>query len=162
MPRPVYTPPGGPPRVERPNPAIYAHMGEENIFRMLEDFYVELAHSSIAGMFPRGEEAMRRTSRKSAAFFVTLLGGPPLYQQQYGRPMMRGRHLPFPIDEPARQEWLACFRRVLDNAPEAYQFPPEYLDGFWTFLIGFSGWMVNTAPPGADWEPGNELHLFGG
>lgn len=158
MPREIYIPPGGPPRVARPDPAIYAQMGEENIFRMLEDFYVELSRSSIAYMFPRGEEAMRITSRKSAAFFVTLLGGPPLYQQQYGNPMMRARHMPFPIDEPARQEWLDCFQRTLEDAPAAYDFPAEHLDDFWHFLVGFSGWMVNKAPP----DDGDEgLSLLG-
>ena len=39
MPRDIYVPPGGPPRVERPNPAIYDAMGDENIFAMLEAFY---------------------------------------------------------------------------------------------------------------------------
>ena len=159
MPRQIYIPPGGPPSVARPDPAIYAKMGEENIFRMLEDFYVELSRSAIAYMFPRGEEAMRVISRKSAAFFVTLLGGPPLYQQQHGNPMMRARHMPFPIDEPARQEWLACFQRTLKDAPAVYDFPAEHIDGFWQFLAGFSGWMVNKAPPDS---PGEELPLFGG
>lgn len=149
MPREIYVPPGGPPQVARPDPEIYERMGEENIFRMLADFYEELSRSSIAYMFPRGEAAMHAASEKSAAFFVTLLGGPPLYQQRYGNPMMRARHMPFPIDEPARQVWLDCFRRTLEDASAAYDFPAEHLDGFWQFLVGFSGWMVNKAPPDA-------------
>jgi len=69
-------------------------------------------------------------------------GGPPLYQQLYGPPMMRARHLPFPIDEAARLEWLACFRRVLDRSAN-YNFPEQHLEDFWNFLVAFSGWMVN-------------------
>ena len=61
-------------------------MGQENIFKMLEDFYLELEQSSIRHLFPDDVVA---ASRKSAAFFVGLLGGPPLYQQLYGPPMMR-------------------------------------------------------------------------
>jgi hemoglobin len=76
---------------------------------------------------------------------VGLLGGPPLYHQRYGSPMMRARHLAFPIDEAARQEWLACFERVLAQAVQKYNFPAEHLEGFRTFLRDFSGWMVNTA-----------------
>lgn len=60
---------------------------------------------------------------------------------------MRARHMPFPIDEPARQEWLRCFHRVLDDAPARFGFPAQHLPGFRAFLDGFSGWMVNTAPP---------------
>ncbi len=140
--REIYTPPGGPPRVPPPSREIYAAMGEEQIDRMLEDFYRELEQSSLRGMFPPD---MVAASRKSAAFFVGLLGGPPLYQQRYGSPMLRARHIPFPIDEAARQEWLACFNRILDHAVENYRFPPQHLEGFRTFLREFSGWMVNKA-----------------
>ncbi|MFZ1400433.1 MAG: hypothetical protein WAS33_26255 [Candidatus Promineifilaceae bacterium] len=140
--RQFYVPPGGPPRVSAPSPEIYAAMGEANIFAMLADFYQQLAESEIRGMFPRD---MERASRKSAAFFVGLLGGPPLYQQKYGSPMMRARHTPFPIDEAARQVWLACFDAVLADAPQKYNFPAEHLPTFRDFLVGFSGWMVNTA-----------------
>lgn len=147
MKRDIYVPPGGPPRVARPNPRIYALMGRENIFRMLEDFYLELGKSPIAHLFPRD---LIPASRKSAAFFVGLLGGPPLYQQEYGNPMMRARHMAFVIDERARQEWLDCFYRILEDAPDRYGFPPEHMDGFRAFLDGFSAWMVNSGPGDED------------
>ena len=156
--RVIYVPPGGPPRLERPNPAIYAAMGEGNIFQMLADFYIELGQSSIAGLFPQGEEELLAASMKSAAFFVGLLGGPQLYHQRYGNPMMRARHMPFVIDEAARQEWMACFDRVLADAPQKYGFPAAYIAGFRAFLDGFSGWMVNTGPPQDDEF---QLGLFG-
>ena len=138
----IYVPPGGPPRVSPPSAEIFAAMGQENIFAMLADFYRELEESPIRAMFPAD---MAAASKKSAAFFVGLLGGPPLYQQLYGPPMMRARHLPFLIDETARQVWLACFNRVLDEAPQKYNFPEEHLAGFREFLHGFSAWMVNKA-----------------
>jgi hemoglobin len=59
--------------------------------------------------------------------------------------MLRARHMPFPINESARQEWLACFDRVLAHAVERYNFPANHLEGFRTFLREFSGWMVNKA-----------------
>jgi len=142
--RAIYVPPGGPPRVAAPDPAIYERMGLDAIVQMIEDFYAELAQSAISAMFP---DDMVAASRKSAAFFVGLLGGPPLYHQIYGNPAMRARHMPFPIDEAARQEWLRCFDTVLADAPARYNFPAEHLDGFRAFLHGFSTWMVNTAPP---------------
>lgn len=146
-PRDIYVPPEGPPRVSAPSPEIYAVMGEANIFTMLRDFYRELGQSTIRDMFPQDMDA---ASEKSAAFFVGLLGGPPLYHQRYGSPMMRARHMPFSIDEPARQEWIACFNRILDEAPTRYGFPAEHMPGFRAFLDGFSRWMVNTAPPASD------------
>lgn len=141
-----YVPPGGPPRVEPPSQAIFAIMGQDAIFALLEEVYAEFAASAIAGMFPQHPPALKHAAEKSGAFFVGLLGGPPLYHQRHGNPAMRARHMPFPIDEAARQEWLRCFFRVLDHAPERYGFPPEHLPGFRAFLEGFSAWMVNTAP----------------
>ncbi len=138
----IYVPPGGPPQGPGPSREIYAIMGQENIFRMMSDFYRELEKSTLRHLFP---ENMEEASKKSAAFFVTLLGGPPLYFEKYGPPRMRARHLPFEIDEQARQVWLACFDQTLNGASEKYRFPPEHLDGFRDFLESFSTWMVNKA-----------------
>lgn len=137
-----YIPPGGPPQVPPPSPEIYAHMGEENIFKMLEDVYLQFEDSTIRHMFPKN---LIEASQKSGAFFVGLLGGPPLYHRRYGSPALRARHLPFPIDEAARQEWLRCFDTVLDTAVEKYNFPPQHLPTFRHFLHSFSTWMVNKA-----------------
>ena len=139
--RQFYVPPEGPPQGINPSPQIYAKMGENCIFKMLEDFYAELEKSPIRHLFP-GD--MKEASKRSAAFFVFILGGPPLYQQQFGAPRMRQRHLPFAIDQTARQVWLLCFKKILENAEETYQFPMEHMEGFLRFLDHFSAWMVNT------------------
>lgn len=138
----MYVPPGGPPQGIAPSREVYRLMGEENIFRMCRDFYAEIGRSTIRELFP---EDLPAASEKIAAFLVGLLGGPPLYQQRYGDPMMRARHLAFAINEAARQEWLRCFRVVLADAPQKYGFPAEHLAGFDRFLEGFSAWMVNRA-----------------
>ncbi len=138
----IYTPPGGPPQGPGPNKEIYGLMGEDNIFRMMSDFYRELENSEVRHLFPAD---MEEASKKSAAFFVTLLGGPPLYFERYGPPRMRARHLPFEIDEAARQVWLGCFDRTLQDADVKYNFPAQHLQGFKDFLRSFSAWMVNKA-----------------
>jgi hemoglobin len=147
--RPVFVPPIDPAQIAAPSREIYGLMDEASIFRMIEDFYRELERSSLRPLFPAD---MHAASQKSAAFFVGLLGGPPLYHQRHGNPMMRARHLPFAITLRARGEWLACFDRVLAHAPERYGFPAQHLPGFRAFLEGFSLWMVNTAPAGPDVE----------
>src|SRR5262245_21296856 len=139
MQRVIYTPPSGPPQGPGPNPEIYKLMGDGNIFRMMLDFYRELEKSEIRHLFP---EDLEEASKKSSIFFITLLGGPPLYLQKYGPPRMRARHLPFEIDEQARQVWLSCFENVLDDADVKYQFPRQHLQGFKDFLQSFSAWMV--------------------
>ncbi|MBA3722069.1 MAG: hypothetical protein H0W88_06690 [Parachlamydiaceae bacterium] len=138
--RNIYVPEGGPPQGIIPNSQIFALMGEKAIFQMLEDFYLELGNSKIRHLFP-GD--LVEASKRSGAFFVYILGGPPLYQQQFGPPMMRKRHLAFSIDEEARLEWLRCFKMILKDADKKYQFPMEHMDGFCNYLDEFSKWMVN-------------------
>jgi hemoglobin len=142
MGRPIYTPPGGPPQGPGPSREIYGIMGEANIFRMMSDLYKELEKSEVRHLFPAD---MEEASKKSAAFFVGLLGGPPIYVEKYGSPRMRARHMPFEIDERARQVWLSCFDRVLEGADVKYAFPAQHLPGFKEFLRSFSTWMVNKA-----------------
>jgi hemoglobin len=138
--RPVFIPPGGPPQGSPPSPLILPAMGEDGVFQMIEDLYAELKDSSVRHLFP---EDMVAASRKSGAFFVQLLGGRPLFSQQFGPPRLRQRHIPFEIDQAARDEWIACFQRTLENAEERYGFPAEHLDGFRAFLASFSNWMIN-------------------
>jgi hemoglobin len=142
----MYVPPIDPRSIVAPSREIFDAMGEENIVRMIGDLYVELEQSLIRPMF--GAD-MRHGAERSAAFFVGLLGGPPRYYERYGNPMMRARHMPFVIDPAARDVWLACFDKVLENAVERYAFPAQHLPGFKAFLSGFSMWMVNTAPADA-------------
>lgn len=156
MSRRVYVPPINPSQIPPPSREIYGIMGEANISRMMEDFYRELEQSSLRPLFPAD---MVAASQRSAAFFVGLLGGPPLYQQRYGNPMMRARHLSFVITPRAREEWLACFERVLAEAPQRYAFPEEHLPGFRAFLQGFSKWMVNTESDDVPHEPRRGLPL---
>jgi len=141
--REIYIPPIDPRDIASPSREIYGVMGEANIVRMIDDFYRELEASSLRPLFPLD---MRAAALRSAAFFVGLLGGPPLYHQRHGNPMMRARHMAFTITSRAREEWLACFDRVLAHAVARYAFPAPHLDGFRRFLRDFSLWMVNTAP----------------
>jgi len=75
---------------------------------MMSDFYKELEKSELRRLFPTD---MEEASKKSVLFFIGLLAGPPLYVQKFGSPRMRARHLPFEIDEHARQVWLGCSRK---------------------------------------------------
>jgi len=107
---------------------------------MLEDFYGLLETTSIRHLFPRN---MARASRRSAAFFVQILGGQPLYSTHFGPPHMRQKHEPFEIDAAARALWLSTFDTILAAAESRYGFPPEHLADFRAFLESFSAWMVN-------------------
>ena len=141
--RPLYVPPGGPP-AEGPSRELYAAVGLERLLALCAAFYRELEQTEIRPMFP---EDMPGASRHLALFLAQVMGGPPLFTELRGPPRMRMRHLPFRIDEAARQVWLQTFLRVLGDG-SCHGFPAEHVPGFRRFLEEFSAWMVNTAPPG--------------
>ena len=143
--RTPYVPNMNPADIAGPSRDIYAKMGRENLYGMIEAFYRELGASPIRALFAQDLVA---ASRRSAAFFAQLTGGPQEYSEAYGPPRMRARHLAFRITPQARAEWLACFERILARATSDFAFPAEHLDGFRQFLHKFSLWMVNATDDG--------------
>jgi hemoglobin len=56
------------------------------------------------------------SAREKLTLYLTgWTGGPPVYVQRYGHPMLRARHLPFSIGAKERDEWLWCMERALDQ-----------------------------------------------
>jgi len=60
---------------------------------------------------------------KQYLFLTQFLGGPSLYSDEYGHPMMRARHLPFPITPERAEAWLGCMAAALaeTSIPEPLQ-----------------------------------------
>ncbi len=53
-------------------------------------------------------------AREKLFMFLTgWTGGPQLYIERYGHPMLRKRHLPFSIGESARDQWMYCMIRAM-------------------------------------------------
>lgn len=154
--RPIWTPPGGPPRTDRVPAAVYEAMGAERINAFTRAFYRRLAASSVAHLFPDDEPGLMRAADRSADLNVFLFGGPHVYQQRHGPPRLRMKHLPFVIDEAARLEWMRCFNETLAEAPALYAMPAEHAPAVGRFFDDFSRWMVNTAPDDATSDAGGK------
>jgi hemoglobin len=48
-------------------------------------------------------------------FLSGWLGGPQIYMQKIGHPMLRARHLPYAIGEAERDQWMACMGRAMEE-----------------------------------------------
>ncbi|SNY48788.1 hemoglobin [Arsukibacterium tuosuense] len=53
--------------------------------------------------------------QKFFEFLSGWLGGPALFEQKYGHPRLRARHLPFQVDEKLRNQWMYCMDKALDE-----------------------------------------------
>ncbi len=58
---------------------------------------------------------LQRARDRLFKFLSGWLGGPPLYENEFGHPRLRMRHLPFPVDIQMRDQWLMCMNMALDE-----------------------------------------------
>lgn len=89
--------------------------GEPAVRRLVESFYDHMRDSfpHIRAMHP-ADDLHSRT--KLFEFLTGWLGGPQLYIAKHGHPRLRARHMPFPVDQRATDEWLACMGRAMDDS----------------------------------------------
>ena len=82
--------------VEKPQ-MPYNLIGEKKLSMLVEAFYNRVSnHPELASIFP---DDLTETARKQKQFLTQYLGGPALYTEEHGHPMLRARHTPFPITE---------------------------------------------------------------
>lgn len=115
-------------------PSHYEQLGGADGIRAVVDRFYDLMDAAPEATRIR---ALHPTdlgqSRDRLCWFLSgWTGGPPLFVERRGQPMLRARHLPFAITSRERDEWLWCMRRALD----AHEMPDE-LRGF--LLERFTG-----------------------
>jgi hemoglobin len=112
--------------------------GEEMVAKLVEAFYKRVAqHPDLKPIFPND---LTETARKQKQFLTQYLGGPPLYTEEHGHPMLRARHLPFEITPTRAKAWLSCMREAMDEVGLSGQVRDE----FYQRLVLTAHHMVNT------------------
>ncbi len=91
---------------------IYDRIGGETALKQLVvRFYAKVQNQPLlAPLFPENIEPV---SDKQFLFLSQFFGGPTLYSDLYGHPMMRARHMPFPITTDHADAWLQCMGEAL-------------------------------------------------
>ena len=62
--------------------------------------------------------SLQGSEEKLFEFLSGWMGGPQLYVEKHGHPMLRQRHLPFPISDAERDQWLLCMKQALQDVVE--------------------------------------------
>jgi hemoglobin len=68
--------------------------------------------------------------RKLFDFLSGWMGGPQLYVEKYGHPMLRRRHLPFAIGDAERDQWMLCMHQALEETVADASLRQELLNAF--------------------------------
>jgi hemoglobin len=94
-----------------PAPLLDALGGEQGIRAWVERFYDAIAADELLGpLFPPDLGPSRD---KQFAFFVQFFGGPPLYEQRYGKAFLRFKHRHVRIGQPERNAWMRLLLATL-------------------------------------------------
>jgi hemoglobin len=102
-----------------PTPAQTAYDligGQAGVHRLVDRFYQlmdELPEAfAVRKIHP---ESLEGSNTLLFEFLSGWLGGPPLYEQKKGHPMLRRRHLPYVIGPIERDQWMLCMRQALED-----------------------------------------------
>jgi hemoglobin len=86
--------------------------GEVRVRALVDTFYdiVDAESPVLRAMLPAD---MSNSRQKLYEFLSGWMGGPQLYFERRGHPRLRLRHMPFPIDTHAAEEWARCMSQAL-------------------------------------------------
>ena len=88
--------------------------GEAVVLALCERFYdlmdLEPAYAALRSV--HGPD-LAQARQKLFWFLCGWLGGPQHYQERFGHPRLRMRHMPFSIGIAERDQWLACMDQAM-------------------------------------------------
>lgn len=125
-----------------PTPATpYEWVGGEAAVRALVDRFYDLmalepAYAELRALHPSELEGSRD---KLFWFLSGWLGGPDLYQQRFGHPRLRARHLPYSIGVRERDQWMACMVRAMQEC----ELDPRLVTRLTASFANTADWMRN-------------------
>jgi len=97
--------------------SLYTLIGGEATVRALVKRFYELMDTlpEARGIRKMHAADLAGIEEKLFMYLTGWLGGPQLYVEKYGHPMLRARHLPFSIGMSEIKQWLICMRQALEE-----------------------------------------------
>jgi len=91
---------------------IYEQLGGQSVVdEIVESLYKHIGvNKTLLPIFP---DDLEESARKQRLFLTQFFGGPLLYNEERGRPMLPVRHQPFEITPARRDAWLQCMHQAL-------------------------------------------------
>ena len=114
--------------------------GEAAIRTLVEKFYYYMDTLPEAkGIRDIHQADLTSAETKLFKYMTGGLGGPNLYIEEYGHPMLRARHLPFAIGESERDQWMLCMNKAIEEVP----MEPRLKTNLQTALQDLATHMIN-------------------
>jgi hemoglobin len=120
---------------------VYGRIGEDGFVRLIRAFYAQVPDDEILGpMYPAAD--LPGAEERLRDFLIGRFGGPQRYIERRGHPRLRMRHMPFAIDQSARDRWVLLMDRALDQV----EFPPDVASLLREFFHDTATFMMNRGP----------------
>ena len=114
--------------------------GDQAVRRIIDRFYDLMdevpEYYAVRKLHPADLSGSRD---KLYMFLSGWLGGPQLYVEKFGHPMLRARHLPFAIGTAERDGWIACMKQALEECAVDGKLREWLMQS----LSGTADWMRN-------------------
>ena len=96
---------------------LYEAIGGDATVRLLTRRFYELMDTLPEAARCRAVHPpdLTGSEEKLYEYLTGWLGGPPIYVEKRGQPMLRRRHFIAEIGPAERDEWLLCFTRALEE-----------------------------------------------
>ena len=105
--------------------------GEAKVRELVGRFYDHMDElPETYGIRKLHAEDLSGSRQKLVDFLSGWLGGPQHYVEKHGQPMLRRRHLSFPIGDSERDQWLHCMGLALDEVVADGQLRAELVQAF--------------------------------
>lgn len=105
--------------------------GEAKIRELVDRFYQHMDElPETYGIRKMHAQDLSGSRQKLFEFLSGWMGGPQLFVQKHGEPMLRRRHLPFPIGDAERDQWLLCMKLALEEVLDDEQLTRELYAAF--------------------------------
>ncbi len=125
--------------------SVHDVVGSDFFADLVERFYVGVADDELLrSMYPVD---LAGAKARLAMFLVQYWGGPTTYSENRGHPRLRMRHMPFKIDEAARDAWLRHMLAALDETAAARETPPIVVDAVREYFVRSADFLRNTPEP---------------
>jgi hemoglobin len=122
----------------RNEPTVYDRIGAAGFARLLAAFYRQVPGDDLLGpLYPA--EDLAGAEARLRGFLIFRFGGPDDYLAERGQPRLRMRHAPFPIDQAARDRWVALMDRALTEA----DLPPDAVEALRAYFHEAATFMIN-------------------
>ena len=105
--------------------------GAENVRALVTRFYELMdALPEAYGIRKMHAADLQSANDKLFMFLSGWMGGPQLFVEAFGHPMLRRRHLPFAIGDAERDQWMLCMNQALAEVVEDVALRQELSDAF--------------------------------